>query len=137
MTAPTTTASREQAADQLTRTLHVLQWMRAAHIRPASLEVLLAVTAGHHTPAEIRQRTGLSPNGCWTACRVLIGRGQGRRNGENLLARCEPMLARTVDPHAGRDRCWLSHLTGYGAQGVEILTGAQLLDHPAEPAGPG
>jgi len=129
---PTATAvTREQAADQITRTQHLLQWMRHAHIRPASIEVLLAVATGHDTPALIRQRTGLSPNGCWTACRVLLGQGQGRRNGRNITPRCEPMLARSVDPHAGRDRCWRYHLTGHGAQLLETLTGARLLDHPA------
>lgn len=130
------------AADPYERALQLLQlfaWMRASHIRPATIETLLALALGANTPSEIRQRTahpagtvadraiaGLSHNGAWVALKTLLGQGQGRRNGKNLVPRCEPLAGRKIDPHAKRGDCFRYGVTPEGQNLLERLVGVKL-----------
>jgi len=131
----------QAAAAQAERLLDVLAWMRNSNVRAASLEALLAVALGANTPTEIRtitsrtiagkQLPGLSHNGCWVALKVLLGRGQGMRKGQGkdkkkgkvAVPRCDGLIGRQVDPHAGRDRTYRYGLTDEGEVLVETLTG--------------
>ena len=130
------------AADPRQRALQLLElfgWMRASNIRPATVETLLALAVGASTPAEIRELTahpagtistkevpGLSTNGCWTALQTLLGQGQGFRNGKVLVPRCDELIGRQVDGHAGRSRCHRYGLTDAGTELLERLVGVKL-----------
>jgi hypothetical protein len=134
-------SSTEAAADPYERALQLLElfaWMRASNIRPATVETLLAIAVGANTPSEIRERTshtagtiadtaipGLSHNGTWVALKTLLGQGQGRRNGRNLLPRCEPLAGRRPDPHR-REGAYRYGLTEEGTVLLEKLVGVKL-----------